>query len=124
MRNRRWLRLLAYMTGSVNQELLVRNEYIASRRESNFEGEIAVASAAFQPRTGHPGRDRKAPGAQSAPRSCLRRETRHDPGLVSKVDRREVRRLQTPAVSGPTANFIRSRSFGGPDGAGELRLGL
>src|SRR6266853_1597041 len=30
MRNRRWLRLLAYVTGSVNQELLVRNEYLAA----------------------------------------------------------------------------------------------
>jgi len=30
MRNARWLRLLAYVTGSVNQELLVRNEYLAA----------------------------------------------------------------------------------------------
>jgi putative transposase len=30
MRNRRWLRLLAYVTGSVNQELLLRNEYLAA----------------------------------------------------------------------------------------------
>jgi putative transposase len=30
MRNSRWVRLLAYVTGSVNQELLLRNEYLAS----------------------------------------------------------------------------------------------
>src|SRR6202035_5502696 len=30
MRNSRWLRLLAYVTGSVNQELLIRNEYLAA----------------------------------------------------------------------------------------------
>jgi putative transposase len=30
MRNTRWLRLLAYVTGSVNQELLLRNEYLAA----------------------------------------------------------------------------------------------
>jgi hypothetical protein len=30
MRNGRWLRLLAYVTGSVNQELLARNEYLAA----------------------------------------------------------------------------------------------
>jgi hypothetical protein len=30
MRNARWLRLLAYVTGSVNQELLVRNECLAA----------------------------------------------------------------------------------------------
>src|SRR5580704_7333516 len=30
MRNAKWLRLLAYVTGSVNQELLARNEYLAA----------------------------------------------------------------------------------------------
>ena len=30
MRNKKWLRLLAYVTGSVNQELLLQNEYLAS----------------------------------------------------------------------------------------------
>jgi hypothetical protein len=30
MRNARWLRLLAYVTGSVSQELLARNEYLAA----------------------------------------------------------------------------------------------
>jgi hypothetical protein len=30
MRNKRWARLLAYVTGSVNQELLLQNEYLAA----------------------------------------------------------------------------------------------
>ena len=30
MRNGKWLRLLAYVTGSVNQELLLQNEYLAA----------------------------------------------------------------------------------------------
>jgi putative transposase len=30
MRNKKWLRLLAYVTRSVNQELLLQNEYLAS----------------------------------------------------------------------------------------------
>src|SRR6267142_5309108 len=30
MRNKKWLRLVAYVTGSVNQELLLRNEYLAA----------------------------------------------------------------------------------------------
>ena len=33
MRNGRWLRLLAYVTGSVNQELLQRNEYLAAENQ-------------------------------------------------------------------------------------------
>ncbi len=30
MRNTRWVRLLPYVTGSVNRELLLRNEYLAA----------------------------------------------------------------------------------------------
>ena len=30
MRNKKWVRLLAYVTGSVNQELLLRNEYLTA----------------------------------------------------------------------------------------------
>ena len=30
MRNKKWLRLLAYVTGSVNQKLLLQNEYLAA----------------------------------------------------------------------------------------------
>ena len=30
MRNKKWFRLLAYLTGSVNQELLPQNEYLAA----------------------------------------------------------------------------------------------
>src|ERR1700686_426949 len=30
MRNKKWVRLLAYVPGSVNQELLLQNEYLAA----------------------------------------------------------------------------------------------
>src|ERR1700682_4847006 len=33
MRNSRWVRLPAYVTGSVNQELLLRNEYLAAENQ-------------------------------------------------------------------------------------------
>ncbi len=33
MRNRRWLKLLSYVTGSVNEELLLRNEYLAAENQ-------------------------------------------------------------------------------------------
>jgi len=33
MNNSRWVRLLAYVTGSVNQELLLRNEYLAAENQ-------------------------------------------------------------------------------------------
>jgi hypothetical protein len=44
MRNSRWVRLLAYVTGSVNQELLLRNEYL-SGREPDIESETVIAVA-------------------------------------------------------------------------------
>jgi len=31
MRNNKWVRLLAHVTGSVNQELLIQNEYLAAK---------------------------------------------------------------------------------------------
>ena len=30
MRNKKWVRLLAYVTGAVNQEVLLQNEYLAA----------------------------------------------------------------------------------------------
>lgn len=32
MKDKKWARLLAYVTGSVNQELLLQNEYLAARK--------------------------------------------------------------------------------------------
>jgi putative transposase len=36
MRNKKWLRLLAYVTGSVNQKLLLQNEYLAAELPSRL----------------------------------------------------------------------------------------
>jgi putative transposase len=44
MRNKKWLRLLAYVTGSVNQELLLQNEYLAAENRIS-EGEAAIEIA-------------------------------------------------------------------------------
>jgi hypothetical protein len=33
MRNSRWLKLLAFVNGSVNEELLLRNEYLAAENQ-------------------------------------------------------------------------------------------
>jgi len=56
MRNARWLRLLAYVTGSVNQELLTRNEYLAT--------ENRILRASFPRDCGYP-----TPNALPWPRS-------------------------------------------------------
>jgi putative transposase len=54
MRNSRWLRLLAYVSGSVNQELLLRNEYLAA------ENRILRAKLPTRLRLGSPERPTRA----------------------------------------------------------------
>ena len=41
-----WLRLLAYVTGSINQELLMRNEYLAAENrilKSQIKGRLRLS---------------------------------------------------------------------------------
>ncbi len=78
MRHSRWAKLLAYVTGSVNQELLLRNEYLAAEnRISRF-------------RLTNPERATLAEIAKGLGRKALREVATvagHDPGLVSQVGR-------------------------------------
>ena len=114
---------IAYETDSVNQELLVQNEYLAAENRilrAKLPSRIAVGRS----RARYPRRNREAPGAQGATRARLHREARHHSGLVSETDRLEVRRLQTPAISGPAQDPTRAGSAGGPDGAGRFRMEL
>jgi homeodomain-containing protein len=66
MRNSRWLRLLAYMTGSVNQELLLRNEYLAA------ENRILRAKLPARLRLGDPERATLAEIGKCLGRKALR----------------------------------------------------
>ena len=52
MRNARWLRLLAYVTGSVNQELLARNEYLAAENRilrAKLPSRLRLSNSGAQP---------------------------------------------------------------------------
>jgi hypothetical protein len=66
MRNGRWVRLLAYVTGSVNQELLVRNEYLAA------ENRILRAKLPSRLRLSNPERITLAEIAKRLGRKALR----------------------------------------------------
>lgn len=66
MRNGRWLRLLAYVTGSVNQELLLRNEYLAA------ENRILRAKLPARLRLSNPERATLAEIAKRLGRKALR----------------------------------------------------
>ena len=66
MRNGKWLRLLAYVTGSVNQELLLRNEYLAAENrilrakllripsQGNYHSEVKEIAVPRRSRLGNP----------------------------------------------------------------------
>ena len=43
MRNKKWVRLLAYVTGSVNQELLLQNEYLAAELRAKLPSRLRRA---------------------------------------------------------------------------------
>src|SRR5712691_8270308 len=66
MRNSRWLRLLAYVTGSVNQELLLRNEYLAA------ENRVLRAKLPTRLRLGNPERATLAEIGKRLGRKALR----------------------------------------------------
>src|ERR1700704_4103481 len=66
MRNSRWVRLLAYVTGSVNQELLLRNEYLAA------ENRILRAKLPTRLLLGYPERATLAEIAKRLGRKALR----------------------------------------------------
>src|ERR1700676_1032445 len=66
MRNSRWVRLLAYVTGFVNQELLLRNEYLAA------ENRILRAKLPARLRLGDPERATLAEIGKRLGRKALR----------------------------------------------------
>src|SRR5215467_2635494 len=70
MKENPWARLLAYVTGLINQELLLKNEYLAA--ENRILRPLASSSAAIRFRKGHAGRNRQAPGAEGAVPGRLR----------------------------------------------------
>ena len=81
-----WLQLLAYVTGSINQELLLRKRVLGGR-ESHLEIADQRTIAVVRWREGDLGRDGQASGAEGPTRNRLRRQTGYDPRLVSEARR-------------------------------------
>jgi Tfp pilus assembly major pilin PilA len=96
-----WMRMLAYITGTVDQELLLRNEYLAAENRilrkkikgrllSNSE-KTTLAEIAHRL-----GRKALADVAAAA-------KTRCSVALVSRTDREEVRWLEVPEILGTSS---------------------
>ena len=82
-----WARILAYVTGTVDQELLARNEYLAAENrilKSQLNGRLKLSDAerAMLGKIGH------RLGRQALAEVATVREAGHHPCLVSQACRR------------------------------------
>jgi hypothetical protein len=87
-----WARILAYITGTVDQELLLRNEYLAAENgilKAQLQGRLRLSDAERMT-LGEIGRPA---GSQGPRRGGDCRSARHDLGVVPKARRPQVRRI-------------------------------
>src|SRR5687767_12661609 len=103
MKDNKWARLLAYVTGLVNQELLLQNEYLAA------ENRILRGHLPTRLRLTDPERSTLAEIGKRLGRKALKQVARvakpgYDPGLVSQAHRLQIRWLEAPLVSRPAAD--------------------
>ena len=111
-----WLQVLAYVTGSINQELLLRNEYLAAENhilKSQIKGRLRLSDgeratlAGIAKRLGRKALQEIACIAK--PDTIL--------ALVSEAGRSEIRRLEETRIGRPPASRCGNRRAGGETGA-------
>ena len=105
-----WARMLAYITGTVDEELLLRNEYLAA--------ENRILRAQIK------GRFRSTARTESLGRIGGGREAGYAASLVSKAHRQQVRRIEVSQILGSSQSRRGNRAVGGADGEGKSRVGL
>jgi hypothetical protein len=111
-----WLQLLAYVTGSINQELLLRNEYLAAENhilKSQIKGRLRLSEGERATLAGIA----KRLGRKALQEVTCIAQTGYDPGLVSEARRSEIRRLEETRIGRPPASRCDNRSAGGETGA-------
>ena len=123
MKENKWIRLLAYVTGLVNQELLLQNEYLAA------ENRILRAHLPTRLRLCDPERSTLAEIAKRLGRKALAQVA-----CVAKPDtilawyRRLIAQKfdgsKAPPLSGQAAARAKTGGADRANGAGEFRLGL
>ena len=96
-----WARMLAYITGTVDQELLLRNEYLAAENrilKAQVKGRLLLSEAdkATLAEIAHRlGRKALEEGVWRG--SCGHGHAGYHSGLVSQADRQQVRWIQIPS---------------------------
>ena len=92
-----WKRMLTYVTGSVDEELLARNEYLVTENQI-LRGQIQGRIRLTDPERIRLAFGRQTTGPESTGRGGADRPTGNDSGVVPPVDRQEVRRFKESAT--------------------------
>ena len=104
-----WARMLAYITGTVDQELLLRIEYLAAENQilrAQIKGRLLLSDAEKATLAGN----RPPAGPESSGRSSRCREARHAPGLVPQAHCQQVRRIEVSLNPGVVPELTTERS--------------
>ena len=83
-----WAQLLAYVTGTVDQELLLRNEYLAAENrilKAQIKGRLLLSD-----RKSHLGGDLSPAGTKGLGGSGRSSATGYDSGLVSEAHCKQI----------------------------------
>ncbi len=102
-----WARILAYITGTVDQELLLRNEYLAAENrilKFQLKGRLRLSDV----ERAKPRRDWTSTGPQGPRRGGGYRPARHHPGMVPKAHSSQVRWITGTSSPGAATNRQRS----------------
>ena len=92
-----WKRMLAYVTGSVDEELLARNEYLVTENRI-LRGQIKGRIRLTDPERISLASAAKRLGRKAAGRGGADRATGNDSRLAPPVDRQEVRWFKESAT--------------------------
>ena len=98
-----WMRMLAYITGTVDQELLLRNEYLATENRilrAQLRGRLLLSDAerATLAEIGH------RLGRKALDEIANTARARHHTGLVPKTNRPKVRWIKSTPLPWPATH--------------------
>src|ERR1700688_1429069 len=102
-----WARTLAYVTGTVDQELLLRNEYLAAEN-GILKAQLKGCPKALRRRASEARRDWPSIGPQIPQRGGDYRPARHHLGMVPKADCSQIRWIAGTSNPGPATDRQRS----------------
>jgi hypothetical protein len=122
-----WARILAYVTGTVDQELAARNEYLAT--ENRILKDQRKPSDALGRRASHARRDWSSPGSQDGNQRCGVSKTPPSRSAKSLLcSSSSLARRQSPGVLPPSSGHVRpympAQGFCRPRGRSGLALSL